>query len=208
MPISRVEKFRRDLGQCLADSFGSEFRFYKSRLELRRRRSYGYESVVLSGSSKFSPHVTIAFYFGLNFSSAKKLEKYIYPAIEPSYYHIHQYSLNISKMQKMEYEGKSFWEVDLEKDKPQKLVPEMRNAIENTAFPFFQRFQNMKTARDAIVGKDSWCLSGQEYWRALLSMDAALNELHNFEVWMQNIKIHNVDDAQIALSLAKILLAK
>jgi hypothetical protein len=87
--MSSAEKSNVQLGEALAKELGSSFKFYRSRLELRRNSIEGHDSVVLSGSHKFSPHMSVRFYFGVNFAKARLAEKEIFRDANLAYYHIH-----------------------------------------------------------------------------------------------------------------------
>jgi hypothetical protein len=73
--MSEAEKFQKRLGQKLEDLFVGKFRFYKSKLQLRRKYEGGNDVIVLSGSNKWSPYISVAFYFGKHFDAVRLIEK-------------------------------------------------------------------------------------------------------------------------------------
>jgi hypothetical protein len=183
--LSAAEKYRNELGETVAKKLGADFRFYRSRQELRRETQEGHDSIILTGSSKFSPHISINFYFGVNFAKARAIEKKFFGSSHLAHYHIHQYSLNRNHMVGLDYRGPFSWNINL-KDPPD-IVQEVKVAIEKMALPFFERFSDLKIARDAKVGKDSWCLGGDIFWRDILVMDMALGDMAHFIEWKKTI---------------------
>jgi hypothetical protein len=73
--IRNSKNFLLDLGAVVAAELGPVFSFSKSKLELKRKVLEGHDVVILSGSSKYSPFVNVAFYYGKNFADARSLEK-------------------------------------------------------------------------------------------------------------------------------------
>ncbi len=73
--MSAADNYKKQLGQEIANLFDSDFKFYKSKLELKRKRAGGFDVIVLSGSHKWSPNIDVSFYFGRNFDVARKIEK-------------------------------------------------------------------------------------------------------------------------------------
>ena len=73
--MSAANEYRKTFGQQIEQLFEGEFKFYQSKLELKRKRADGLDVIALSGSSKSSPFINVSFYFGRNFDSARKIEK-------------------------------------------------------------------------------------------------------------------------------------
>ena len=183
--MSAAAKYRSELGATVAEKLGAEFKFYKSRRELRREIPEGHDSIVISGSSKSSPYISIDFFFGVNFARAKAIETKFFKG-EPAYYHIHQYSPNRNHMAGLDYKGPFTWQTNLED--PKDIVQELKAAIEGMAFPFFKRFSNLKVARDAKVGNHPWCLGGDIFWHHILAMGMALDDMAHFNEWKKTLK--------------------
>ncbi len=181
---SNSQTFLRDLGADVASLLGPEFAYSKSKLELKRRAPEGSDVVILSGSTKHSPHINVAFYYGKNFSAARSLEKiagvYAFP------YHIQQFSLNWQPSLSSSYQGPVDWSVDLN-NPPQDIDQQLANAIQAIAYPFFSRFNSILVARDALAANDPECFAGPAFWAQLLRLDAALGELPHFETWSQGL---------------------
>jgi hypothetical protein len=184
--MSAAEKYNVQLGEALAKELGSSFKFYRSRRELRRNSNEGHDSVILSGSNKFSPHISVSFYFGVNFAKARLVEKEIFGDANPAYYHIHQYSLNRNHMIGLDYKGPFTWDINIQN--PPNILDEVKKAIEGMALPFFERFANLRDARNAKVKNDSWCLGGDIFWHHILAMDMALGDMAHFIEWKKTIK--------------------
>jgi len=181
--VSAANDYQKQLGQEIADLLGSEFRFYKSKLELRRKRADGFDVIVLSGSNKWSPYIDVSFYFGRNYDAARKVEKAI--GSHPMPYQIQQYSPNAGSMKALGYLGTGSWEVNIE-EPPNDLAHTVKNAIEEIAFPFFTRFSTLKAAQSALENDDSWCFSPKgPFFHMIFKVDAALNEIEHFKKWSQ-----------------------
>ncbi len=176
--------FQKQLGAELAGLVKDEFTFLRSRLEFRRSAAGGSDIVILSGSSKWSPFISVSFYFGKNFDQVRALEKQ--HGGHPMPYHIQQYSPNLRAMRGIDYHGPCTWEVDIEKP-PENLASEILAGVRGMAEPFFARFSDLRAARDAIAADDSWCFGGQAFWRALLKLDAALGDLGHFREWSKSL---------------------
>ena len=173
-------QFQQQLGEEIAKAFDGQYRFFKSRLELRRKSGSGDDVVILAGSNKYSPNISISFYFGRNFATAKQLEKRV--GGHQFYYHIQQYSPRRDGMPGLEYSGPCSWSVDINSP-PKSLVAEIVSAVHGMADPFFARFSTIESARDAIARNDPWCFGGKVFWRQLLLLDAAMDDLPHFQKW-------------------------
>jgi len=177
---SNSQAFLRDLGAGVATLLGPEFVYSKSKLELKRKVPEGHDVIILSGSAKYSPYISVAFYYGKNFAAARSVEKaarvYTFP------YHIQQYSVNWRPTQETPYRGEGSWSIDLNSP-PSTLAQEMAIAIQGIAFPFFSRFKELTTSRDALAANDPGCFGGPIFWSQLLRLDAALGDLPHFQQW-------------------------
>lgn len=181
--MSAADAYKKQLGQEISDLFGGEFKFYKSKLELRRKRADGFDVIVLSGSNKWSPYIDVSFYFGRNFDAARKIEKAL--GSYPMPYQIQQYSPNVRAMKGLEYSGDGTWEVNIE-EPPSDLAQTIKKAIEKIAFPFFDRFSTLKSAQIALGSDDSWCFSPKgPFFHMIFKVDAALNEIDHFKKWSE-----------------------
>jgi len=196
--VSDAQDYRKQLGDEVASLFGGEFRFYRSRLELRRKVPGGNDVVILAGASKWSPHLSISFYFGRHFDLVREVEKQC--RLPPAPYHIQQYSLNLRSMKGMAYGGPYTWDVDLTRP-PADIAREIKAAIEGMAYPFFERFQNLLSARDALANGDSWCFSGRDVgWRFVFLADAVLDDLAHFRQWSACLDPFYAKQAQAMLN--------
>jgi hypothetical protein len=176
--MSDAGEFLKRLGEELMPLLGDGFKFYRSKLELRQSRDAGRNVIILSGSNKASPHISVSFYFGRNFDGVRQLERKYgeYPMPQ----HIQQYSPNLELIEGMEYGGPHSWDVDI-RSPPSTLAAELHVALQGMAFPFFRRFADIEVARDALASDDSWCFS---IWTQLFMVDAALGDLAHFRRWM------------------------
>lgn len=181
--MSAADKFKKDLGAEVCQHLGSDFKFLRSKRELRRPSGNGHDVVILSGSNKWSPHISVAFYYGRNYDDVKSIEKLA--GEEPMPYHIQQYSPNATRISGLDFAGTTTWEVDIT-GPPAGLAKDIAAAIRGVAFPFFARFTELKTARDALATEDTWCFGAAgSGWYSLLKLDAALRDFEHFEVWRE-----------------------
>src|SRR4051812_32673142 len=104
-------EFQRKLGADLTEVLGGQYQFFKSRLELRANAPDGHNILILAGSTKYSPHISVDFYFGRSFASAKQVERRL--GGDPSYYHIQQFSPNRKRMKALPYSGPYTWSIDI-----------------------------------------------------------------------------------------------
>ncbi len=196
--MSAAENYKKKLGQELAELFGGEFKFYKSKLELKRKRADGFDVIILSGSNKWSPLIDVSFYFGRNFDAARKVEKAL--GDHPMPYQIQQYSPNINSMIGLGFTGDGTWEVNIE-EPPHDLAIKIKNAIENIAFPFFERFSSLKAAQEALAKDDSWCFSPKgPFYHMLFKVDAALGDLEHFKKWSECLEDFYIEQASEKIS--------
>ena len=178
-----ANEYQKELGQRITSLLGSDFKFYKSKLEIKRKRADGFDVIVLSGSNKYSPDINISFYFGRNFDLARKVEKAM--GDYPMPYQIQQYSPNMKSMEGLKYKGKGTWDINIEIP-PKDIAEAIASAIEGIAFPFFERFSKLSDARDALANDDSWCFSPRgSFYHMIFKLDAALNDISHFENWSE-----------------------
>ena len=191
--MSAAENYKKKLGQEIAELFGGEFKFFKSKLELKRKRSGGFDVIILSGSNKWSPFIDVSFYFGRNFDAARKVEKAL--SDHPMPYQIQQYSPNVSSMLGLGYTGEGIWEVNIE-EPPQNLAVKIKSAIESIAFPFFEKFTTLESAQEALAQDHSWCFSPKgPFYHMLFKVDAALGDLEHFKKWSECLDDFYVEQA-------------
>jgi hypothetical protein len=179
--MPKTSNFCCQLGLELQDLFNGTFKFHRSKLELRRKFEGGYDVIIIDSASKWSPYISIAFYFGKNFDAVRSVEKKY--GLQPSFYHIQQYSMNAMKIPDLNYSGSVFWSVDIT-NPPSDLAEELMVAIESIAYPFFDRFCDLKQSRDAMIEYNPWCFDARcASWLSLLKIDMALNDLEHFRDW-------------------------
>jgi hypothetical protein len=177
-------EFKQALSAEITRHLGQQFKFLKSRMELRQEVSEGHHVVIISGSNKYSPHIGVDFYYGKCFSAARQIEKrlgiYSFP------YHVQQYSPNFRPHGPASYAGPCTWSVDLSQP-PSGLAEQLVQAIQGIACPFWDRYGTMLAARDAIALDDPGVFGGPAFWRQLLHLDMALDDLAHFEAWSSKL---------------------
>jgi len=204
--MSNADQYLKGLGEEIANLLGNGFKFYKSKLELRRKSENGQDIVILGGSTKWSPYISVSFHFGELFNSVKVLEKRLGEGAMP--YHIHHYSPNAQNMKGLKYKGKNTWEVNIQ-NPPPTLSKEIASAIQEIAFPFFERFKNIEEARNALAQGDSWCIGAKgAFWRTLLKIDAAIGDIEHFKEWSNCLSGFNKEQAKMAIEHYEHVLCK
>ncbi len=101
-------------------------------------------------------------------------------------------------MKDLQYHGPYSWSLDLSRPIGS-LISEMKYAIESIASPFFERFNSIECARDAIASDDPWCFGGPIFWRQLLFLDAAMNDIAHFKAWAIGLEEFALRQANEAL---------
>jgi hypothetical protein len=190
---SAAVNYQNEIGAQLVRALGNNYKFLRSRHELRTPSLEGHNVLVLSGSHKYSPYISLSFYFGCNFAAVKSVEKLL--GTNLCYYHIQQYSVNRNHMHGLVYAGPYTWSVDITAPMGS-LVSEIASAIQGIANPFFDRFATMNSARDAIATDDPWCFGGPLFWRQLLLLDAAMDDLAHFNHWAVQLDEFNRRQAE------------
>jgi hypothetical protein len=182
--MATARDFKQRLCAQVAKQLGLQFRFFKSHMELRAEVPDGYHVVIISGSNKYSPYVGVDFYYGKCFTSARKLEKRL--AIYSFPYHVQQYSPNFRSGSARLFTGPTTWSVDAT-DPPLDLAEQVAEAIRGIANPFWERYESMVAARDAIAEDDPGVFGGPAFWRQLLHLDMALGDLEHFTTWSSRL---------------------
>jgi|SRR5262245_16488725 len=178
--MATAAEFKQLLGAEVARRLGHQFKFYKSRTELRAEVADGSHVIIIAGSNKYSPFVGVDFYFGKCFSAARAIEKQLRICSLP--YHVEQYSINFQLRGYASYHGPCTWSVDIN-DPPGSLVDELVVAIQGIALPFWEKYGTMVAAREAIAADDRDVFGGRLSWGQLLRLDLALDDLEHFRAW-------------------------
>jgi hypothetical protein len=195
--LSRAKKYQQLLGEALADQLGGEFKFYRSNVKLRRENALGHDVIVVGGSTKWSPHISVDYYFGKRFDRIRRIEKEL--GMHPMPMHIQQYSPNVGNMKGLKPTGPYSWTANITESLGT-LPTELAHSIREIAFPFFERFHDLESSRDAFIANDSWCFGAAPYfWHALFKMDTALGDIEHFEKWSQCLEAPYLEQAQEAL---------
>jgi hypothetical protein len=179
-----TRNFLVTLAEQIAPGLNGKFKLNRTRLELKRPVDEGHDVVILSSSSKHSPYINVAFYYGKNYNQVaaieKKLKAYRFP------YHIQQYSIYRQPLYAPSYVGKDNWAIDIA-DPPPGLATEVVAAVNGMAEPFFSEFSSLRHARDCIAGGSKNCFSGTMFWQQLLQIDLALDDLDHFQNWRHRL---------------------
>ncbi len=184
--MSAASQFVKDLGARVATEFGGDVEYKKSKLLLQWSGPFAGCYVQFSGANKWSPHISLAFYFGRRFPEASAIAKRFGDSDAGQ---IWQYSLNVNHMKGLGGSPTGRWEIDITKP-PTGLEAEIAKSIRQVAIPFWQRYPTARSARDALAEKDPWCIwAGGPFFRSLLYLDAALGDLNHFEAWMPQLEL-------------------
>ena len=150
--MSDANTYQRNLGEKLANALGNGFKFYKTNMELRRASPNGHDVIILGGSNKYSPYISVSFYFGKRFDSVRKIEKL--KREEPMPYHIWHYAPNSRSMDGLGHEGANSWEIDIRNELGD-ITSEVVHGIQGIAYPFFNRFSELSAAREALASANT-----------------------------------------------------
>lgn len=186
--MSAAAEYVSALGVAIADQFGAAVTFSKVNKLLVWSTGFGGSFVSLAGSNKFSPSISVAFYFGNRYEDATRIEKLIgVPKKHLSAGHISQYSLNARSMKGLTFSTGYNFDIDIRRP-PADLASRIADAIRQIAFPFWDRYPTVRSARDALLSADEWCFqAGGPFWQNLLYLDAALGELEHYESWLKQL---------------------
>jgi len=202
--MSAAAEYVSALGVAIADQFGAAVTFSKVSKRLVWSTAFGGSFVSLSGSNKFSPYISVAFYFGNRYEDATRIEKLIgLPKRHQSAGHILQYSLNARMMKGLTFSSNDSFDIDIRRP-PTDSASAIADAIRQIAFPFWDRYPTVRSARDALLSPDEWCFkAGGPFWESLLYLDAALGELEHYESWLTQLEPFYVPHASAKLAEVK-----
>jgi hypothetical protein len=183
MSKSAAKEFELSLASDVSTYFREDPNFELKKLALLWRTQEGFNIVSFANTNKWSPFVSVAFYYGCRFNAAFDVARLL--TKNPAGMHISQFSVNRRLLKDLSYTGPHGWEVDI-RSAPSNLAGEIATAIRGIAFPFFDRFGDMRKSRDAKEADDNWCFGANPLgWHSMLCMDAALGELAHFEQWLK-----------------------
>jgi hypothetical protein len=202
--MSTAAAFVSSLGIAVADQFGASVTFSKLDKRLVWRTAFGASFVSLSGSNKWSPLISVNFYFGNRYDDATKIEKLIGKSKRQQRAgHILQYSLNAHLMKGLTLSSDYSFEINIQRP-PVDIASVVADAIRQIAFPFWNRYPTVRSARDALLSRDEWCFkAGGPSWHDLLYLDAALGELEHYESWLTQLESFYVPYASAELAKVK-----
>jgi len=184
--MSKVGEFRRQLGKELERRHAGEYRFLVSRETLVRKQPDGDDAVYLDVTSTCSPFVSLYLLFGRRFDAATKAERWA--GKSASYYQVIHYSVNEQMFRRIGWDAPRKWRLDL-REVPNGLVDEVETLIRNFGDPWFDRFRDLRVARDAIIDSGTdWCLSGDPH--AVLALDAALGDVDDMRRCVESQKMY------------------
>lgn len=163
---------------------GDDYQFLKSKLEFRIKTDLGYNIITLSGASKHSPYISLSFHIGKHFNITQDILKILEQDRKSE--NISSYALNARSFKNLNYMGRHTWDININHPSIT-IADEIVAAIHGIADPFFTRFLTPELAREAIAHNDSWCFGGKAFWRQLLILDLALNDLNHFTEWSKRL---------------------
>jgi hypothetical protein len=199
--MSEAEKFQKSLGAELVEYLGQDYKFLRSKLEFRQKGEDSSNIIILAGSNKYSPDISVSFYIGKHFEEIRKVEKTL--GLESISSHIQQYSPNLQSMMNHPHIGeKHTWRVNIN-NPPRSFAKKLSVAISKIGDPFFDRFSTLENSRNALAANDSWCFGGQLFWRSLFLFDAALGETDHFIKWAQCLEGFEKEQADQLLARYK-----
>jgi hypothetical protein len=202
--MSAAAEYVSALGIAVADQFGGGVKFSKVGQRLVWPTAFGASFVSLSGSNKWSPLISVSFYFGNRYEDATRVEKRI--GVSKSRQragHILQYSSNAHLMKGLTFSSDCTFEINIQSP-PVDIASVLADAIRQIAVPFWNRYPTVRSARDALLSRDEWCFkAGGPSWHDLLYLDAALGELEHYEAWLGQLESFYVPYASAELAKVK-----
>src|SRR5215475_11276861 len=108
---SAAKRYRQQLGEDLTRALGSGFTLRRNTLTLAAPIREGTRIIVLAGTSRGSPHITIAFYMGLVFDVVRQVEAAL--NWKPLPMHVAQFSVNFPNMPGISWHGEPLLAVDI-----------------------------------------------------------------------------------------------
>ena len=202
--MSAAAEYVSTLGAAVADEFGAGVAFSKASKCLIWPTVFGGSYVRLSGSNKWSPLISVSFYFGNRYEGATTIERLInLPKRQQRAGHIHQYSLNAHLMHGLAFSSDYTFQIDIRRP-PVDIACTVADAIRQIAVPFWNRYPTVRSARDALLSRDEWCFQADgAFWHDLLYLDAALGELEHFESWLARLEASYMPNASAELVKVK-----
>jgi len=202
--MSAAAAYISALGIAVADQFGASVTFSKVDKRLVWPSAFGSTFVSLSGSNKWSPLISVSFYFGNRYEEATKIEQLIGQSKRQRRAgHIIQYSLNAHLMKGLAFSSDHTFEINIKRP-PAHMASAVADAIRQIAGPFWNRYPTVRSARDALLSRDEWCFkAGGPFWHDLLYLDAALGELEHYESWLSQLEPFYVPFASAELAKVK-----
>ena len=197
---SAAKRYRQELGEKLLRGLGTDFKFSRTTLTLAAPFKEGTQVITLAGTSRGSPHITIAFYMGLVFDAARNVEKKL--RWKPLPAHVTQFSVNFPNMPGISWHGPGLLPVDLGSP-PANIASEVVAAIQAIAFPFFERLGTPNAARDAIASGNGLCFGGPPFWKQLFLLDCTLGQLSHYEEWSSRLRESQQPESRAAIALAR-----
>jgi hypothetical protein len=199
--VSAAAAYVSSLGIAIADQFGASVTYAKVDRRLIWRTGFGTSFVSLSGSNKWSPLISVSFYFGNRYEIVTKIEKLTGASKrQRSAGHIVQYSLNAHQMNGLTFSCDHTFRINIQ-DPPADIAAAVADAIRQIACPFWNRYPTVRSARDALLSSDGWCFkAGVPFWRDLLYLDAALGEFEHYERWLSQLDPFYVPHASAELA--------
>jgi hypothetical protein len=202
--MSAAAAYVSSLGIAVAGQFGARVTFSKVDKRLVWRTAFGSTFVSLSGSNKWSPLISVSFYFGNRYEEATRIEKLIGQSKRQQRAgHIIQYSLNAHLMKGLTFSSDHTFKINIQRP-PADMATAVADAIRQIAVPFWNRYPTVRSARDALLSRDEWCFkAGGPFWHDLLYLDAALGELEHYESWLSQLESFYVPYASAELAKVK-----
>jgi len=202
--MSAASDYVANLGAEVAGTFGAEVTYLRARRLLVWQTSFVGSFVSLDGSNKWSPLISVSFYFGNRYEEATRIEKLIGQSKRQQRAgHIIQYSLNAHLMKGLTFSSDCTFKINIQTP-PADIASAIADAIRQIAVPFWERYPTVRSARDALLSRDEWCFkAGGPFWHDLLYLDAALGDLEHYESWLSQLESFYVPYASAELAKVK-----
>lgn len=181
-------KYLFSLRDELARATANEFMPISERAALRRRRERGYDILILG----MAPHdfdkseYLFSVSFGRSFDVVDDVR--VRMQVDGTIAQIQQFAELLLGLPGVPEDAPAAW-IETLSAHPRTLAAEMLEALAPVGEPFFARYTDAKSARDALVAEDPWCIGGSVKWANVLVLDLALGDLDRFRTWSRDFSL-------------------
>ena len=202
---SPLQVFRHELGAQVSALLRPQWRFSKTHMEFVRKDEYGSQKITLGSVAKFSPWVDFSVHFWREFSLEPKAVE-LAGLLRPVTVGNNSHNRQAMKGLPVSGGGRSTWPVNVGQPVPKDLAQELMRFIDHTVMPFFALFHTPhQLLHDWAQGKhsDGMPIHVNEVWPILLALSIHVQELGQFESWLNEQKKLSNENRLLAMQHLK-----